>query len=157
MKKKDRLRRQKALDDKKKERLRDKGWYTQKGCFCETEPQKSYWCLQRNGCHWFKINEKYGCADGTPRRSWWPPSYPYDYLDNFVPLDEKQREDDFVRENEELIEKGDFLGDIFAQPYDDDPVQYKQEYTEAELLEELEQIEREEKASKLLEERFREL
>ena len=53
-----------------------KGWYTQKGCICKTEPKKMYRCL-RNSCYWCEVDDNIGCKKGKPWRSWW-----WDYLDD---------------------------------------------------------------------------
>ncbi len=73
---------ERVLNEQKEEHsARAKGWYTQKGCICKTEPKKMYRCF-RNSCYWCEVDDNIGCKKGNPWRSWWWwPHYSYDYLD----------------------------------------------------------------------------
>ena len=85
---------ERVLNKQKKEiSARAKGWYTQKGCICKTEPKKLYRCLQ-NSCYWCEVDDNIGCKKSRPWRSWWWPQYSYDYLDRsmYPPVSEEELE-----------------------------------------------------------------
>jgi hypothetical protein len=103
---------ERVLNEQKEEHsARAKGWYTQKGCICKTEPKKMYRCF-RNSCYWCEVDDNIECKKGNPWRSWWWwwPHYSYDYLDRsmYPILDEE--------ELEKAIERQQRLGDILSSP-----------------------------------------